>query len=235
MRNVLARRSAGLVLGLVLAAATPPLAAPDSVQRGTLRILVNGQPIGSERYEITTSADEIQARGEVEIRMGDVTFHQTAGLWLGADLAPHRYEFKLDAPKKSWVTMEFKGSEGTIHYPRPDGQEDQQTFSFPSTRVVLLDNNFFHHYLLLARLYDYAKGGAQTFSVVVPTSVQPGQVTVELKGVETLPVDGHSETVRHLLITTEDNQVEFWVSESGRFVRLRAPLGNVEVVPEGAG
>ncbi len=59
-------------------------------------------------------------------------------------------------------------------------------------------------------------------------------VTVELEGVDTMAVDGEEEPVRRLSIATEDNRLVFWVSESGRFVRLQVPGADVEVVPEGA-
>ncbi|MEE9234335.1 MAG: hypothetical protein V3U28_02720, partial [Candidatus Acidoferrales bacterium] len=73
--------------------------------------------------------------------------------------------------------------------------------------------------------------GPQTVQVFVPQSVQPGEAVVELLGVETRSVDGQPQPVRQLAITTADNQVMLWVTESGQFVRLWVPLANVEVVP----
>jgi hypothetical protein len=230
------RALAGFVL--LVAGAAPALAPEPPAglsQRGALRILQGGQPIGSERYDIAATPTEVNARATVELRLGEAVWHQTSSLMLGADLAPRRYEFRLEAPTKSWVRMDFQSGEATVRFPRSDGKEDQQVFSFRSPRVALLDNNFFHQYLLLARLYDFAKGGAQTFEVFVPQAVQPGEMMVELVGVETQSVAGKPEAVRHLRCTTADNSVEFWVSASGRFVRLTAADGKVEVLPEGPG
>ncbi|OFV87714.1 MAG: hypothetical protein A3D93_01345 [Acidobacteria bacterium RIFCSPHIGHO2_12_FULL_67_30] len=218
---------------LILAVVGPAAAAPEP-REGQLRILADGQLIGRERYQITRTATEIQANGEVDLEIEGQKVRQTSRLLLGADLAPRSYEWKTETPKTAWVRIEFAGAVATVRYLPPDAKEDQQVFTFDTPRVALLDNNFFHQYLLLAELYDYQAGGAQTVKVFVPQAVQPGEVRLELRGVETLEVEGQPQPVRQLAITTEDNEVLLWVTESGRFVRLRAPQMNVEVVPESA-
>ncbi|MFQ5663114.1 MAG: hypothetical protein ACE5HL_04720 [Terriglobia bacterium] len=220
-----------LLAAALLASLAAGLAAAES-QKGRLRILQNGQPIGSERYEITATATEIHARGEIELRMDGVKVRQTASLLLNRELVPRKYEWKMEEPVKSWRRVEFTGSQATIRYPLEKGKEDQQVFDFGSARVAILD--LYHHFLLLARLYDFSQGGPQTVQLFIPQKVQPGPATLELQGVETLTVEGQPQPVRQLSITTEDSRVLLWVTESGGFVRLRAPLENVEVVPESA-
>ncbi|MFQ5925809.1 MAG: hypothetical protein ACE5MH_00050 [Terriglobia bacterium] len=227
MRRVLV----GLVFAGLFASLPAGLAAAE-VHKGRLRILASGEVIGSERYEIAATATEINARGEITLQIGDQRMHQTSNLLLTADLAPRSYEWKLEEPEQRWLRLEFSGSQGTIRYPLAEGKEDKQVFDFGTTRVALLDNNVFHHFLLLARLYDFSKGGPQAIQVFIPQSLQPGVVTAELKGVETQIVEGQLAPVRQLVITSEDNQVLLWVTESGRFVRLQAPQENIEVVPE---
>jgi len=233
LQRVLGRLAALLA---ALALAFPVFAqAPAVSQQGRLRILRNGQPLGAEHFEISATPTEIQARAESEFTIDETTVRQTSRMLLGADLVPRRYDWKMEAPRSAWLAMEFKETEGTIRFPGPDGKEDQQVFTFKSPRVALLDNNFFYPYLLLAGLYDFAKGGTQTFEVFIPQSVQPGSVSVELQGVEQQTVAGRPEAVRRLSIVTEDLQVLLWVSQSGSFVRLSVPAATVEVVPEGAG
>ena len=227
------------LLTVVLAAAgalglAVPLGGAPPEPPGQLRILVDGQSIGRERYQITRTATEIQARSEVELEVGGQKIRQTSSLRLGADLSPRSYEWKMESPGAAWVRLEFEGAVATLRYPLPDGTEDQRVFEFETPRVALLDNNIFHHYLLLAEFYDYKAGGVQTVKVFIPQALQPGEARLELRGVETLEVDGRPQPVRLLAITTEDNEVLLWVTESGRFVRLRAPLTNAEVVPESA-
>lgn len=231
MRRVLTLVLAGACLALPPTGVGEP--APESHQ-GQLRILLNNQPIGTERYQIVSSGTEIRARGETELRVGEQKLRQTAALELSPGLAPRRYEWKMLEPKATWARMEFEGSVGTIHFPGPKGKDAVQVFDFGAAPVALLDNNVFHHFLLLAPLYDVAAGGRQTIKVFIPQALQPGDATVELLGVETLTVDARPQAVRQLSISTEDNQVLLWITESGRFVRLRVPRANVEVVAEGA-
>jgi hypothetical protein len=128
--------------------------------------------------------------------------------------------------------VEFEGSQATIFFPREDGKQEQQVYDFAGKRVAVLDVNFFHHFQLLAQLYDFSRGGRQAIPVFIPQAVQPGVVQVELEAVETQTVEGKAQPVRRLSITSEDNRVLLWVTESGRFVRLQVPQANVEVLPE---
>lgn len=223
MRQVL---SAAVLLGVLLAA---PAALAQS-QRGELRVLYRGEEIGREAYEISGTATELHVRGDITFRLDASKMRQTTDLLLSGDAAPRRYEWKLEEPRKSWLRMEFEGGRATVSFPRGDGKEEQQVFDFGG-RVAVLDNNVYHHFLLLSRLYDFARGGPQTISVFVPQSVQPGTVTVELQGVETLTAEGAPQPVRRLSILSEDNQLQLWVTESGLFVRLLAPQAEVEVLP----
>ena len=223
------------LLALTFCLGLPAVPAAAQSQEGRLRILSRGQAIGSERYEINATATEISARGEVTLQSGNEKTRQTATLLLNPDGSLRSYEWKQEEPRKSWVRMECTAGQATIHFPREDGTEDQQDYNLGDGRVALLDNNIFHHFLLLARFYDFAKGGPQVIPVFIPQSVQPGLVTVELQGVETLTVEGTPQPVRRLTILSEDNQLVLWVSESGRFVRLQSPQSGVEVLPETPG
>lgn len=229
MRHLLA----GLLVSAGLLASPPAGLSAAQIQKGSLRILQNGKLLGSERYEIAATASEIQTRGQIEITVDDTTIRQSATLLLRANLAPRRYEWKMEEPEKSWRRLEFNGGQGTITFPRADGKEEQQVYEFGTTRVALLD--LYHHFALLARFYDLEKGGPQTIRVFIPQRVQPGEAIIELLKVEALPVEGRLQPVRQFSITTEDNRVLLWVSEGGRFVRLQAPQQNVEVVSESVG
>jgi len=219
-----------LALGVLLGGLLAAPAAMAQSQRGELRVLYRGEAIGREVFEISGTSSELHARGDITYQLNEHKMRQTTDLLLGGDAAPRRYEWKLEEPRKSWLRIEFEGGQATVKFPRDDGKEEQQVFEFAS-RVALLDINVFHHFLLLARLYDFARGGPQTFSVFVPQSVQPGTVTMELEGVETLSVDGVPQPVRRLSILSEDNQLQLWLTEAGQFVRLTVPQAEVEVLP----
>jgi len=229
MRRVLRRIGAVASLAALVAGG---LSAADPIAKGRLRILRQGQLIGSERYEVVTTATEVQTRGELELTVEHTTVRQSASLLLSADLAPRHYELKVEQPEATWRRINFSGTSATARYPLGEGKEDEQVFEFGAGRVAIL--GLYHDFALLARLYDLSKGGAQSIRVFVPWSLQPGEALVELKGVEKQSVGGREQSVRQFLITTEDSQVLLWVTEGGQFVRLLAPLEGVEVLPEPA-
>ena len=224
MRRVLISFAAAALLLAVVA----PLSAQS--QKGRLRILRHGQPIGAESYEITATATELQARGQLEIQVaGTTVIRQTAVQLLSADLSPRQYELRMEEPEKNWRRFDFSGGKATVRYPLPDGKEDEQTFDFEGGRVTVL--GLYHDFLLLARCYDFARGGPQSVRVFVLWALQPGEATLELKGVKTETVDGTDQPVREMAITTPDTQLQLWITESGRLVRLAAPEG-IEILPD---
>ncbi len=219
-----------LLLAVACAGAAAPAAA--EVREGRLRILAGGREIGREHYQINTTATEMQARGEVELEVGADKLRQRTSLLLSGDATPRRYEWRMEVPNNAWVRVEFDGRRATVTFPREDGKEEQQLYDFESARVAVVDVNVFHHFLLLARLYDFATGGPQQIPVLIPQAVQPGMLTVELEEVEKREVEGRSQAVRRLSITSEDNRVLLWVTDDGRFARLEVPQAGVEVLPE---
>ncbi|MGH8458976.1 MAG: hypothetical protein ACRESV_06465, partial [Nevskiales bacterium] len=133
------------LLGIVLALGGL-LAAPAAAetQKGELRILYQGEEIGREAYEISSTATELHARSDITYHVEASTMRQTTDLLLGEGGVPRRYEWKLAEPRKSWLRMEFEGGRATISFPRDDGKDEQQVYDFAG-RVALLDINVFHH------------------------------------------------------------------------------------------
>ena len=102
-----------------------------------------------------------------------------------------------------------------------------QQFTFNSPPIAILDNNLYHQYAVLGRLYDWNKKGAQTFSVLVPQEMTPGSVTVESLG--TKDVDG--KKLDELRVKTEDLELDLYLETSG-LIRIDAPNANAEIVRE---
>jgi hypothetical protein len=102
-----------------------------------------------------------------------------------------------------------------------------QQFTFSSPRIAILDNNLYHQYSVLARLYDWGKKGAQTFSVLVPQEMTPGTVTVESLGKQ----DFGGTALEELSVKTEDIELDLYL-DGQRLVRIVAPSSNAEVTRE---
>ena len=232
MRYLLGRLtgpSLGLALGLALAAASPLLGQPSKDQQGVLRIEVEGKVVGTERYQIVHAGSTIRAQAEIQLKVAGETVRQNTSLVLSRNYELLSYEWRLEKPRKSFVRIGMVDGRARVTFPRPDGKEEEQQFEFGADRVALLDNNVFHHFLLLAHFYDVEKGGPQTIRVFVPQSVQPGQVTMEAKGVKTVEVSGTKVLARRLDVTTGDNQILLWISDKKEIVHLHVPQSHVTV------
>jgi hypothetical protein len=103
-----------------------------------------------------------------------------------------------------------------------------QDFTFGSPRVVILDNNLYHHYALLARLYDWNARGAQTFPVLIPQEMTPGMIAVEALGPQ--QVDGAA--LELLRVRTADLEINLYFDASRRLVRLDVPTSKAVIVRE---
>jgi hypothetical protein len=215
---------------LVLAFATTAIAAalafaPD---KGKFKILVNGQPAGTEEFSLSANGGNWIARGNAEIQTPQGATHVTGNLELRPDGVPVRYEWTMQGAKKASSTIVFNGATANVELRMEGARPYTQQFTFNSDRVVVLDNNMYDQYAILARLYDWDKKGAQTFSVIVPQEMTPGNVTVESLGKQDT---GSGEKLEQLRVKTEDIEINLFV-DGQRLVRIVSPSANAEIVRE---
>lgn len=217
------RRAATVAL-----ADSPNPASALAEDKGKFRILVNGQVVGREEFEIVPSATEWVARGATEIQPAQgPTTRITGSLHLTPDAAPISYEWSTDGAKKAGATIHFRNNVATIELRLEGSRPYTQQFTFSSPRVAILDNNLYHQYSILARLYDWEKKGPQPIAVLVPQEMTPGSVTVESLG----PQSSGGSKLEELRVRSEDLEVHLFL-EGRRLVRIAVPSSNAEVVRE---
>lgn len=215
-----------LVFALAVTAIAAPLAfAPD---KGKFKILVNGQPAGTEEFSLSANGGNWIARGNAEIQTPQGATHVTGNLELRPDGSPVRYEWTIQGAKKASSTIVFNGATANVELRMEGARPYTQQFTFNSDQVVVLDNNMYDQYAILARLYDWDKKGAQTFSVIVPQEMTPGSVTVESLGKQDA---GSGEKLEQLRVKTEDIEINLLV-DGRRLVRIVSPSANAEIVRE---
>jgi hypothetical protein len=222
--------AAAIVAAAATAAFSSPGVRPASLfapEKGKFRILVNGQQMGKEDFEISPSGANWVARGTTEIQGAGGVTRVSGTLELRADGTPTRYEWSTQGAKKASATIIFSGPTATIELRLEGTRPYTQQFTFASPQVAILDNNLYDHYAVLARLYDWDKKGAQTFSVLVPQELTPGSVTVDSLGSQN--VDG--KKLEELRVKTEDLEVDLYL-DGQRLVRIVAPSTNAEILRE---
>jgi len=202
-----------------------------SADQGTLRILVDGQPAGTEEFEIRSSGGEWTARGTAEVAGPNGAKERVTGkLLLTADGAPRKYEWTTTAPRKAAATLVFENGvakmvlriEGTSPY--------SQDFDFKTPAVLILDNNMYHHYAILAQLYDWEHKEAKTFPVLIPQDMTPGSVSVEYGGPEVL----EGQKVDVLRVHSQDLELDLYCDSTPqhRLLKLAVPAAKAEIVRE---
>jgi hypothetical protein len=204
---------------------TGPAFSPD---KGKLRILVNGQEVGKEEFEIGPGGGGWVAHGTAQIQTPQGSSHVSGTLNIRASGAPVRYEWSSEGAKKASATVAFSGSSANIDLRLEGARPYTQQFTFNSPIVVVLDDNLYHQYAILAHLYDWNKKGAQSFSVLVPQEMTPGTISVESLGKQ--PGAGGAE-FEELRVKTEDNEIDVFL-DGPKLMRLVAPSANAEIVRE---
>jgi hypothetical protein len=195
--------------------------------KGRFRIMVNGQQVGKEDFEIGPSGSDWIAHGSAEIQSPQGNTRVTGTLTIHPDGTPTRYEWATQGAKKASAVIGFNGMSATVELQLQGARPFTQQFTFTSPLVVVLDNNLYHQYELLAHLYDWQKKGAQSFSVLVPQELTPGTVTVDSMGEEELS----GKKVQELRVRTEDNELDLYL-DGPKLMRVVAPAANAEIIRE---
>jgi hypothetical protein len=217
------------VLSAVRAAnpGAPPVAfSPD---KGKLTIQLNGQTIGSEQFEFAPSGSDWVAKGTTDLTVpGSAATRVSGTLRLQPDGAPISYEWTSRADKTNGAHIVFTNGVAKITLEMQGARPFEQDLTFNAPLIAVLDNNLYHQYALLARMYDWSKRGAQTFPVLIPQDLTPGSISVEATGAST--VDGKS--YEGLRVTTSDLEVLLLLDSNHRLMRLEVPSAKVSVIRE---
>lgn len=200
--------------------------APD---KGKFRVLVDGQPVAAEEFDLAPSGGNWTARGTVEIKAANAApVRVSATMHLAPDGAPQSYEWTSQAEKKNGARILFENGVAKITLQMQGARPFQQDIDFGSPRIAVLDNNLYHHYAILALIYDWSKLGSQTFPVLIPQDLTPGSITVESTGSQT--VEGKS--YEGLRVSTADLEVLVFLGANHRLMRLDVPSAKVSVLRE---
>src|SRR5215470_9674237 len=182
-RRIFAASILILVFGFAFARAqkkdSPAALQPD---KGKFSLLVDGKSMGQEEFEISPAAAGWLARGSTTIKTETGDTKVTGNLTLQPDGAPIAYDWTAQTDKTNGAHIRFANGTAKIMLEMQGSRPYEQDLSFGTPLVVILDNNLYHQYALLARLYDWSKGGAQQLPVLIPQELTPGTITVEATG-----------------------------------------------------
>jgi len=211
--------------GFAGAAGSPKSASLFAPDKGSFKILVNGQQMGKEEFEIAPDGDNWVAKGSSEIHSADGVTRVSGTLQLRADGTPVNYQWTTQGAKKAGATITFSGPMATIELRLEGRRPFTQQFTFGSAQIAVLDNNLYYQYAILARMYDRDRKGTQNFPVLVPQELTPGNVTVESLGEQNA---GGGKKMEELVVKTQDLEVDLFL-DNGKLMRIVAPSTNAEI------
>ncbi len=195
--------------------------------KGKLTIKLGGQTVGHEEFEIAPSGGGWLAKGTAEIKPPEGASSRVSGsLTLQANGAPISYDWSAQAEKTNGAHVLFANGVASITLEMQGARPFQQDLSFGSPLIAVLDNNLYHQYAVLARIYDWSKGGVQTFPVIIPQELTPGSITVQSTG--SASTDG--KTYEGLKVTSSDLEILLLLDSNHRLMRLEVPDAKVSVI-----
>jgi hypothetical protein len=199
-----------------------PARAPFAEDRGQFEISVDGKQVGTEEFSVAHDGAGWVAHGTTEFHTANSAGRVTGELHVNAAGAPLRYEWNLEGTKKITSKTTFDGNEAKMSTDIGQKTPIEQDFMFASP-VVILDNNLYDQYGVLARLYNWSTRGPQNFAVLIPQEHQPGNITVEATG----PTSGNNQQLR---VHTSDLDVLLTLDSSHRLMRISVPSSKAEIV-----
>jgi hypothetical protein len=202
------------------------LLAPD---KGKFNILLEGKSVGREEFSIEPNAGVWTARGTSTLETPDGKSAKVTGtLALQPNGIPISYDWSSVADKNNGAHVVFANGVAKTTLQVQGAHPFEQENSFGSPLILILDNNLYHQYAVLARIYDWSRRGAQTFPVLIPQELTPGTINVESTG----PATADGKSYDSLKVTTADLEVLLFLDSGHKLVRLEVPAAKVTVLRE---
>ncbi len=241
MLNFISRRNSSALLILLLFAVFAgalltfagqkkgPAGSVFIADKGKLKILLDGKSVGQEEFEIVPASAGWVAKGTTHLSVeGSPAATVSGTLTLQPNGAPISYEWTSQSDKTNGAHVLFANGVAKMTIQMQGAHPFEQDLSFNSPLIIVLDNNLYYQYAALARIYDWSRGGAQTFPVLVPQELLPG--TISVNGAGSLGVEGKSYEV--LKVTTSDLEVILYLDPNHRLMRLEVPASKAAVLRE---
>ena len=197
--------------------------------RGKFTIQVDGQTVAHETFEIAPAGAGWVAKGTTELKVPQPAPSTISGtLTMQPDGVPISYEWSSQAEKTNGAHILFANGIAKVTLEMQGARPFEQDMAFGAPLVAILDNNLYHQYAILARLYDWQKRGPQTFPVLIPQELTPGSITVEATGSAT----AGGKSYEGLRATTSDLEVLLYLDKDHRLDRLEVPSAKVTILRE---
>jgi hypothetical protein len=220
---------------LLSIAVSMPMAAEKkgSNESGEFRIFSGGREVGTEKYAITGVGDSITSISTLQFRNPGENHQKITletKLEMNARYVPKSYTLKSEVEGKTGTIIgEFGPNQAMFAYDTGSGSP-RKSGLLVGNEYTLLDTNIFHHFIFLARLFNYdRKEKPQKFEVVVPQEQESGFVSITEVAKEEIDVRGKRVSTRHLQLDSGALQIQIWVDNQRDIQKIAVPGRGLEV------
>ena len=233
----------------------PPEITYSGNEHGQFNILFSGETIGYENFSITgqpatyksssfteltinkenprtleSSDQEIEQPTPPSTSNTSVTYFINTELQFNEHFEPTSYKVtqEVGASQKRARVM-FLPDRSYITYFSNDAQLDKKRIELKKD-VMILDDNVFHHYLILAKRYNFSEGGIQKFLGFIPQQFIAGGISISDQGIENIEINNKNHDLQHLLVNVGDLEVNLWIDLNRKLKKLSLPKSEIEVI-----
>jgi hypothetical protein len=203
-------------------------AGPLQADKGRFSLLLDGKAIGHEEFEIAPAGAGWLARGTTTLQTEKGDTKVTGNLTLQPNGEPISYDWTAQTDKTTGAHILFANGVARIVLEMQGSRPYEQNLTFGTPRIAVLDNNLYHQYAVLARLYDWSKAGVQQLPVLIPQDITPGTITIESVG----NTSGQGKSYEGLKVATSDLEILLLLDAKHKLMRLEVPSAKVSVVRE---
>jgi hypothetical protein len=197
--------------------------------KGKFKVLLDGKTIGHEEFEISPSGGGWTAKATTHLTPeGSPAATVTGNLSLQPDGVPISYDWTSQADKNNAAHILFANNVAKMTIQLQGAHAFEQDLTFSSPLIVVLDDNLYYQYAVLARIYDWNRRGTQTFPVLVPQELLPNTITVDWAGA----VSADGKSYEGLKVVTSDLEVILYLDSNHRLMRLEVPSSKAAVIRE---
>ncbi len=219
---MIARMSAAIALAL-LAATGNAQAQSQTIDQGSFRLLVRGQPVGTETFTIQRKGEGpssvVVAQGRVALDNGDETriLLQTDG----PDLRPAGYQIEVTGADKQSIRGQVAGNRFRAQIVSSAGEMMREYLT--SDGAVIIDDDVAHQYYFLS---PHLQNGARV-PIIIPRESRQISATIAADGNDSVEIDGHQVSARKFTVTPAGMPARtIWFDGQGRVLRLSVPGQN---------
>lgn len=237
-RRALRRLAPVLLLALAAGTALAQQRPTTTIDSGTYRISVQGQPIGTELFYMELMGDTIVVSSSVRHRIHTVSGPES--LLKSAILYVNQFDLDLRFYQSNEHFAGTKKTRGLVladtaytAYWEIDGLGEGTRFDRPPGRLYVHDPQVFALFDLIGRDLQFQSFDQRPVLLYVlgarDTTVE---VTATKLGTEKLTWGGATFDVNRLSLKDPHSEILLWVDHRGRMIRLRQPSSGLEVMRE---